>query len=562
MNYNSNGLTLNEKNELDKVLASSCDNSPFWRGCATIQEFCDKINLTIELQDSCGPIVYEFSHSELAKVKEILEEQKQEAETFLNEIESVLKNNTEKNHYDLKVPVYPKLKQIKKDLEKVSNMFNKGDDKIEVCVLGRYVRAGRNVSPKIVLYIDTIRKRSNGSICLAETFVHELMHARFDNQYGKLNNVIPEIEESLVEYEAIKFWETITKKERPRYADVVADKKCLGTAHYGFGEFLFTSPHGLIDEISSSYSKCKYSLNIKNKDIQEYLDFYSFGYPWKDEGRVYTKLAQIVKANSVSCHDMDPYQKETVISPIRQTCGKSQSFYDSTTFYFGPRNHVGNYSIPDGIISIAPHAFDGSKILSVEIPGSVSNIYDDAFKDCRNLGKIRMPYSCVIERDSFKNTRIHTIELFDTVNENTPGVLGKILHQGNHLNIFLTLSSIGRSSIPEWIPKYVEEQKREYPGENYKVGIIITNPTSTIGSYAFEGAHWCTSLQISNSVKKIGAFAFKDCTGLQSITIPDSVESIKVNAFEGCSNLKEIEIPISLIGLDWTANKHRIKVRK
>lgn len=93
-------------------------------------------------------------------------------------------------------------------------------------------------------------------------------------------------------------------------------------------------------------------------------------------------------------------------------------------------------------------------------------------------------------------------------------------------------------------------------------GIIITNPTSTIGSHAFEGARWCTSLQISNSVKKIGAFAFKDCTGLQSITIPDSVESIKVNAFEGCSNLKEIEIPISLIGLDWTANKHRIKVRK
>lgn len=95
MNYNSNGFTLNlyEKNELDKVLASSCGKSPFWRGCATIQDFCNMINLTIDLQGSCGPMkhVYKFNHSSLTMLKEILEEQEQEAKTSFNKMNIVFR---------------------------------------------------------------------------------------------------------------------------------------------------------------------------------------------------------------------------------------------------------------------------------------------------------------------------------------------------------------------------------------------------------------------------------------------------------------------------------------
>ena len=79
--------------------------------------------------------------------------------------------------------------------------------------------------------------------------------------------------------------------------------------------------------------------------------------------------------------------------------------------------------------------------------------------------------------------------------------------------------------------------------------VIISEGTSSIGSYAFYNCSALTSVTIGNSVTSIGDSAFYQCSGLTSVTIGSSVTSIGDSAFYKCSGLTSVTIPDSVTSI-------------
>ena len=69
---------------------------------------------------------------------------------------------------------------------------------------------------------------------------------------------------------------------------------------------------------------------------------------------------------------------------------------------------------------------------------------------------------------------------------------------------------------------------------------IDGNTVKEIGSGAFQGCGFITSITIPGTVTSIEGNAFADCTGISTIIIPASVQTIGDGAFSGCSNLSSV----------------------
>ena len=144
-----------------------------------------------------------------------------------------------------------------------------------------------------------------------------------------------------------------------------------------------------------------------------------------------------------------------------------------------------------------------TNLTSVNIPESVTKIWDNAFRNCKNLTSINIPNSVTdIGQYAFQNCE--------------------------------NLTSI---NIPDGVTNIWDST---FAGCSSLTNISIPNSVTNIDEYAFSRCSNLTSIVIPNSVTSIGEWTFSSCESLTSIAIPDSVKSIGEFAFNGCGNLTNI----------------------
>ncbi|MDD6483049.1 MAG: leucine-rich repeat domain-containing protein [Clostridiales bacterium] len=161
-------------------------------------------------------------------------------------------------------------------------------------------------------------------------------------------------------------------------------------------------------------------------------------------------------------------------------------------------------------------------ILNVIIDNGVTNICNEAFKDCVSLTSIG--------NQAFENcTSLTSINIPDSVIS-----IGKLAFRScfnlTSINIPGSVTNIG-----DWAFEYCSSL----------TGINIPGSVTSIGYGAFAGCRSLTGITILNGVTSIGNHAFSDCEGLTSINIPGSVTSIGDYVFSGCSNLTSINIDMN-----------------
>ena len=177
----------------------------------------------------------------------------------------------------------------------------------------------------------------------------------------------------------------------------------------------------------------------------------------------------------------------------------------------------GRYTVRDGTEVICNWALSGCGKTRVNIPSSVTNIGENAFRKCGyiNVDKNNTKYTSVDGVLYSKNKR----------------VLVQYPNRKGAFAIPSFVKTIGKNAF-EWCSGLTS--------------VTIPDSVTSIGCSAFEHCSGLTSVTIPNSITSINAKAFWVCEGLTSVTIPDSVTEIGEEAFEFCSGLTSVDIPNSV----------------
>ncbi len=180
--------------------------------------------------------------------------------------------------------------------------------------------------------------------------------------------------------------------------------------------------------------------------------------------------------------------------------------YDNVTTGYGeePRKELAvcpagktEVEFLEGTASIRGGAFSEGKLISVEIPDTVTEIGDGAFSCCEALTKAVLP----------QNLKEITSNLF-------------------------CYTAITEIKIPETI--------------------------RSIGSYAFDGCGGLKTVTIPCNTEYAGEMAicqaaFRGCTALESVYLQEGVRRIDQEAFQDCTSLKTLEIPESVTSIFYDA---------
>ena len=225
--------------------------------------------------------------------------------------------------------------------------------------------------------------------------------------------------------------------------------------------------------------------------------------------------------------------------------GKGASSKNSMHFgyIFGAFNKEQNSEyVPESLIEvnitsakwIADYAFSGcSKIKTVSLPSTLTEIGAHAFSDCTALSEIIIPDSvgCIKEKAFYKCSALTTVKLPE--NESFTEILEYT---------FAYCSSIKEITIPHSVDKIGACAIARCT--SLESLTIENNTLERIGQQAFDGCTYLTSVDLS--VKSLGKGAFQNCISLTDVTLGMGTVEIESYAFNGCSGITDFSMPESV----------------
>lgn len=179
--------------------------------------------------------------------------------------------------------------------------------------------------------------------------------------------------------------------------------------------------------------------------------------------------------------------------------------------------------IPDGVIKIGQHAFEGCSMLTdVNIPDTVTEIGQSAFSGCTSLTEV------CIDAD---------ISKLDSGAFEDCGALRRVTLGGNVEKFGFQVFE-GCTSLTELVISGSCKEVSGWCGIKSLVRVSLPQGLETIGDCAFLGCESLKNINIPESVTCIKEEAFKGCTSLVSINIPNRNISIGKRAFFDCTSLR------------------------
>ena len=221
--------------------------------------------------------------------------------------------------------------------------------------------------------------------------------------------------------------------------------------------------------------------------------------------------------------------------------------WDSVASCFGPV--VEQFVLGEEITSIGKNAFNGSTVMTINIPQNGTSIGEAAFMGCHRLSSILIPSNVTsIGQGAFYNCNgLNTIQVEsgNTVYDSRENCNALIETASNTI-----LLGCQNTVIPNTVTAIGDNAFYMCSG---LTSISIPNSVTSIGAYAFAGCDGLTAVSIPNSVTAVGKYAFNGCTQLTEISIPNSLTTIDEGVFSFCTGISSITIPNSVNAIGYRA---------
>lgn len=206
--------------------------------------------------------------------------------------------------------------------------------------------------------------------------------------------------------------------------------------------------------------------------------------------------------------------------------------------------------VPSCVTEIEEEAFkDCAELTSVVINDSVENIGSGAFNGCAKLRTVTLPSSLKrMERELFRGcSALEEIHIPDTVHyigasafKGCASLKSVVLPVGvTELNYYLFDGCASLESV-ELKGEVTAIGYRTFDGCVKLTDFDIPSTVTEIGQLAFYGCESLASVVIPGSCKKVDSSAFGACTGLTSATI--NCEELGYGVFNGCTSLATLDI--------------------
>jgi hypothetical protein len=182
----------------------------------------------------------------------------------------------------------------------------------------------------------------------------------------------------------------------------------------------------------------------------------------------------------------------------------------------------------DPLTIIGGAAFWGCDFTSIQLPGALQTIDEQAFGACMHLETIDIPES------------VSSISEFRVFSQcpNLSSFTGKFATQ-DHRALIVGDTMVGFA--PKGLTEYTVESGVKVIGAVFESctnlsSINLPEGLEEIGAEAFEGCSALETIALPSTVKTIGFLAFSR-SSLRTINIPESVVSISQDSFSSCTTL-------------------------
>ena len=222
-----------------------------------------------------------------------------------------------------------------------------------------------------------------------------------------------------------------------------------------------------------------------------------------------TELTSIVIPEGVTSLEKGAFfgceNLESIILPSTLTKIGHEVFYGCTSLEM--------VAIPEKVTEIDGDAFQNTGLTSIEIPASVTTIWEGAFRECEKLTGIW------VDKDNTVYSSDASGALLDKEQKTLLQVPGGLT---------------GKYEIPDGVTS-IEGWALSFCAKLTEV--TIPDSVDTIGDGAFYGCAELKSVIVPAGISMIDEAVFSGCTNLTAVVIPDTVAEIREWAFDECDRL-------------------------
>lgn len=232
------------------------------------------------------------------------------------------------------------------------------------------------------------------------------------------------------------------------------------------------------------------------------------------------------------------------------------------------------------VTAIDEDCFDGSKIVTVRMPGSIKTVGNNAFKNCAALQNVYFGGSTDAWCDiTFGNEISNPLRFAESLYIDGEKLTSAVLQSATEIKkyAFSYYTALTSVTIPASVLTIEEKAFKNctgltgvyysgdiaswcslvfadadanplknahilYIGGTSVDSIVLPTTVTAIGDYCFLGCQNITgfSAETGSGLLTVGQYAFAFCTNLVSVTVPASVTTIDDHAFDGCEEMNAL----------------------